>query len=267
MAGLAGPGNDVESNGEWDMPKVALQGSVGFGAQNAEPDVRAVKARLIDLGFDWLKADAAMGPETVRAIQLFQAIKNGFDRVINVKNDGRIDPGGFTHRWLEAVNAPRWVRMPPGSAADGYINDEVADASDNHDFGTDWLADTLRATGARYRDAHLKANPKASLLRINDASMPRGGDTPDHAGHETGLVCDVILPRRDGRAGGIRVGNEAVYDRSAMRAMIVAFLAQPLADRVLLSDPVLEAEKLCRSAAGHDNHAHWEIRPPVRKDD
>jgi hypothetical protein len=49
--------------------------------------------------------------------------------------------------------------------------------------------------------------------------------------------------------------------------MIVAFLAQPLADRVLLSDPVLEAEKLCRSAAGHDNHAHWEIRPPVRKDD
>ena len=37
-------------------------------------------------------------------------------------NVGRIDPGGDTHKWLDAENAPRWMQMPPGSAAGGYHN-------------------------------------------------------------------------------------------------------------------------------------------------
>ncbi|HQU84758.1 MAG TPA: peptidoglycan-binding domain-containing protein [Pyrinomonadaceae bacterium] len=247
------------------MPKVVISKSVGLKGVNDSGDVLKIKKRLIELGFNWLTADDKVGPDTVSAIKLFQGIKNGFDVVVNVKNDGLVNVGGDTHRWLEAKNAPRWIKMPAGSKAEGYVNDEVADTSDNHDFGTNWLAETLRDAGADYRDGFHNANPKAALLRVNDASRPRGGDTPMHAGHETGLVCDIRLPRKDGGVGGITV-SDAAYDRNTMRAIIKAFRKQKLADRVLLNDPVLIGEGLCRSAAGHHNHAHFEIHPPERID-
>ncbi|MDQ3021619.1 MAG: hypothetical protein M3R36_13775 [Bacteroidota bacterium] len=165
--------------------------------------------------------------------------------------------------WLQAKNAPHWVRMPPGSKEEGYFNREVSNLSDNHDFGTDWLADTLTETGAQYKRDYLDANPNATLLTLNDASIPAGGDTPSHAGHETGLVIDVYLPRKDGNSGGITV-DSSDYDRKAMRAIIKAFLAQPLADQVFLNDSVLIKEGLCRFVTGHGNHAHFEIMPPER---
>ncbi|HEX8144158.1 MAG TPA: hypothetical protein VF553_16270 [Pyrinomonadaceae bacterium] len=248
------------------MPAVTIESSVGLGGVNKPNDVITVKKRLIELGFDWLTADDAVGPLFVQTIQLFQAIKNGFDIVAISKNDGVINVGQSTHLWLQAKNAPRWMRMPAGSKKEGFINDEVADTSDNHDFGTNWLAETLTATGARYKDDFLSSNPTASLFRINDTSRPRGGNTPMHVGHESGLVCDIRLPRKDGGAGGIEVGSVA-YHRVAMRAQIKAFRKQPLADRVLLNDSVLIGEGLCRPATGHDNHAHFEIRPPVREMD
>ena len=249
------------------MASVNITASVGLAGTNNEKDAVTVKQRLVDLGFSWLASnvgvDPKVGPETIRAIQLFQAIKNGFDILANLKNDGLIEPNGDTHLWLQAANAPRWIRMPAGSANEGYVNDEVVDTNDNHDFGTSWLADTLRATGLAYRSGFLQDNLGASLMHVNDSSMPRGGNTPDHVGHETGLVCDVFLPRVDGNSGKIVVKSPQ-YDRAAMRAMLKIFLAQPLADRVFLNDPVLVTEGLCRTAAGHDNHAHLEIKPPVR---
>jgi hypothetical protein len=249
------------------MPSVKITASVGLNGINNEKDALAVKERLVELGFSWLesngKVDAKIGPETIRTIQLFQGIKNGFDILASPKNDGLIALNGDTHQWLQAVNAPRWMRMPAGAANDGYVNDEVADTSDDHDFGTSWLADTLRATGLAYKSGFLLEHPGASLMHVNDASMPRGGNTPDHAGHETGLVCDIFLPRVDGKSGKIVVGGPQ-YDRAAMRAMLKFFLAQPLADRALLNDPVLVSEGLCRPATGHDNHAHLEIRPPAK---
>lgn len=245
------------------MPKVKIEKSIGLNGVNKPNDVLLIKTRLIELGFDWLTADSQMGPATVDAIRLFQAIKNGSDTVKTIKSDGLIDVNGDTKRWLEAANAPRWQRMPAGSKAEGYINDEIADTSDNHDFGTNWLADTLRDTGATYREDFLKTNPNASLFRINDASVPRGGDTPDHAGHESGLNCDVKLPHKDGGAGGIKVSNSK-YDREAMRAIIKAFRKQKLAELVYLNDTKLINEGLCRPASGHDDHAHFKIFPPIR---
>jgi hypothetical protein len=47
--------------------------------------------------------------------------------------------------------------------------------------------------------------------------------------------------------------------------MLKAFLAQPLAKRVLLNDSVLAAEGLCDFANGHDDHAHLEVKPPARR--
>lgn len=249
------------------MPALVLQGSVGINGVNLPDDVVAVKTRLIDLGFAWLApVTPTVGPDTVAVIKLFQAIKNGIDVVNNRRNDGLISAERDTHLWLRAANAPRWLQLPPGSREEGFFNSEVADGSDNHDFGTNWLADTITAAGAAYRDSFLAAHATAALLTVNDASRPRGGDTPAHAGHESGLVCDIRLPRKDGGVGGIVV-KSPTYDRDAMRAMLQAFRAQPLADRVFLNDDELAAEGLCRPLAGHDNHAHFEILPPLRVDD
>ena len=242
---------------------VTIGSSVGLNGTNKPDDVLAVKTRLVELGFDFITADTEMGPSTIKAIRLFQAIKGGLTVINPQQLDGRVDVNGETLKWLQAANAPRWMRMPAGSKAEGFVNDNIADVADKHDFGTNWMADTLTATGATYRDEHLAPNPGAALLHINDTSLPEGGDTPAHKEHEAGLQSDIRLPHKDGSVGGIVVGA-ATYDRNAMRAMIKAFLKQNLARRVFLNDTTLISEGLCHHAGGHDNHAHFEIKPPVR---
>ncbi len=245
------------------VPVVSLSG-LGKGGANKAADVSRMKGRLAELGFDWVTAEASGGPLTIKVIQLFQAIKNGFQTLDRPQNDGLVEPGGLTLAWLNAVNAPRWIEMPAGSPAEGYVNFERADSADDHDFGASWLADTLAGAGRAYLSSHLSTHPGAALMRVNDASRPRGGKTPDHATHQTGLCCDLMLPRTDGKAIGIEF-TSLKYDRAAARAMILALLAQPLALRVLFNDPVLVGERLCTEVDGHHNHLHYDIQPPPRQ--
>jgi hypothetical protein len=237
--------------------------SVGLHGVNIAQDVLAVQTRLIALGFTWLEANTVMESITIQTIQLFQAIKNGLNTVRHPRNDGRIDVGGDTLKWLQAVNAPRWQKMPAGSAAAGFINDELAQENDQHDFGVSWLADTLQSAGETYRADFLQTHPHAALIHLNDISLPQGGRTPAHATHQAGLCCDIRLPRTNGSVGGITV-TSAAYDRTAMRAMLSAFRQQILTSRILLNDPPLVSEDLCSTAPGHDDHVHVEIKPPAR---
>lgn len=244
---------------------ITIGNSVGLNGINNPEDVLAVKTRLVELGFDFIKADAEIGPSTIKAIRLFQAIKGGLNVINPQQLDGRVDVNGDTLKWLQAANAPHWMLMPAGSKAEGFVNDNLADLADKHDFGTNWMADTLSATGATYRDEHLTSHPGAALVHVNDTSLPEGGDTPAHAEHEAGLQSDIRLPHKDGSVGGITVFDLGIYDRNAMRAMIRAFLKQNLARRVFLNDTALISEGLCHHAKGHDNHAHFEIKPPPRE--
>ena len=166
-----------------------LTGSVGKGGNNRTDDVRAVKRRLAELGFGFFGVNGRSDPGLSMAIRLFQSIIAGRS---TIGGDGRIDPGFVTNRYLDAINAPRWTTMT--FSGPGFFNYEATDESDQHDFGTSWLAETIRGVGARYDEIYLQANPDAAPLTVNDVSLPTGGDTPDHAGHETGLACDL---RRD----------------------------------------------------------------------
>jgi hypothetical protein len=255
----------VRHTREEDMPPISIQAAVGKGAKNEPADVLVVKQELVRLGFDWLSADGVMGPTTIKAIQLFQAIINGWHVVRGSGVDGRIDPNGQTLRWLNARNAPRWMPMPAGGDGFGFVNDELLDKSDSHDFGTSWLAVSIEGAARDYRDGHLAANPGAARIHLNDVSVPRGGDTPDHATHETGTSCDIKLPRKDGAAGGIKF-RSSLYDRAAARAILIALQAQPLAERVFFNDRKLIDEGLCRESYGHDDHIHFDVRPPNRED-
>ena len=243
---------------------IALSGSVGAGGTNNAEDVKKVQQRLNDLGFTFVgTVDGLVGAKTIGAIKLLQSIKSGSQEV---GGDGRVDVAGDTHKWLEATNAPHWLKMP--SSGDGFVNIEVQDPNDLHDFGTDWLADMIEAAGAKYKTSHLDSHT-ASSITVNDAALPEGGDSPDHAGHETGLSCDLRLPKKNtagASPAGLTVASSD-YDREAARAILKAYRAQPLSnhDRIFLNDQTLIDEGLCKHSAGHDNHIHVEVKPPARE--
>ena len=242
---------------------IKLTKSVGVGVVNNNKDeVKAVKQRLRDLGYNWVgnPDSITIDTGTVKAIKLFQSIIAGRS---TVAGDGRIDVGGPTHRWLQAEKAPRWVAMPPSDRSIGFVNFERDQTNDEHDFGTDWLRNTILEIAKDYQASYRSANPNAAPFAINDISLPHGGNTPDHAGHETGLMCDVFLPRKDGKFGGIHWWDES-YDRSAARSLLKSMHKHKLVRAVFFNDPQLIQEKLCTWMPGHDHHIHFEINPPVR---
>lgn len=235
-----------------------LNGSVGQDGKNQPHDVLAIKNRLADLGFP-VTRDSIVNSETIDLIKLFQSIIKGETTIVG---DGRIDLNGPTLKFLQAANAPQWLEMPKGSASEGFINHDERQG-DNHDFGTNWMVSTIQAAAQIYLTAYLSSHPTAALIQTNDLSKPKGGVTPVHATHQTGLSCDLRLPRKDGQAGGITF-RDAQFDRDAMRAMLKAIHDQDKYKirRIFFNDPSLIAEGLCKYAPGHDNHVHIDIISP-----
>lgn len=241
---------------------IKLSGSVGSGGVNKDADVKAVKKRLHELGYTWVgdPSNKTITTGTIQAIKLFQSIIAGRS---TLAGDGRIDIGGFTHGWLQAANAPVWKTMPASDLSIGFHNHELEQTGDNHDFGTHWLFDVILAIAKDYNNSRRKSDSTIAPFVINDVSMPHGGNTPDHAGHETGLMCDVFLPRKDGKFGGIDFTSTS-YDRNATRALLKSMRKQKLVRAVFFNDPPLIWEGLCSHASGHHHHIHFEINPPVR---
>ena len=179
-----------------------------------------------------------------------------------ITGDGRVDVNGKTHRFLQAANAPRWQEMPLGSSIQGFINFDHLQP-DNHDFGSHWLIETIQAAGELYVANYRNSHPDAALISTNNLSVPRGGDSPFHATHESGLSCDIVLPRKNGSSGGITIDSGS-YDRDAMEAMLRAIRGQSQYQikQIFFNDFSLVAKGLCQSLAGHHNHAHIDIIPP-----
>lgn len=242
---------------------IRLSRSVGVGGSNEKKDVKTVIQRLRELGYTWA---GSPGSDTKTrgldsAIKLFQSITRGTE---TLTGDGRVDVGNFTHKWLGAANAPMWVLMPKDNPAISFKNGELAQTGDNHDFGTHWLAQVILDIAKDYHSTFRSSNPGAAPFAINDVSIPHGGDTPHHLGHETGLMCDVFLPRKDGDFGGTDIFTKATYDQKATRALLLSIRRQKLVNKkaVFFNDTDLIREGLCRHAKGHHHHIHFSISPP-----
>ncbi len=239
--------------------RLSLSASVGAGGSNRASDVKLVRDRFVALGYTFIRSNSIN--DLIYAIRLFQSVISGST---SVRGDGRIDVNGTTQRFLEAANAPRWMQMPGRGV--GFYNYEVLDQpNDSHDYGIDWISNVIRAAGIHYELAYRKGNNNIAPIAVNDVSLPRGGDTPDHAGHESGNAGDIILPRRGGRFGFIK-WTSSDYDRNATEAILRALRAQPWVDKNTLyfNDPTLISKGLCRRAGGHDDHIHFEINVPAR---
>jgi hypothetical protein len=240
-----------------------LTGSVGRGGDNFTSDAQIVKNRLVDLGFSWIGRNSKIDRETIRTIELFQAIISGNTIVSGV--DGIIDVNGSTHKFLEAANAPQWQEMPSDSSKQGFINFDNLQG-DVHDFGTHWIIETIQEAANIYLSDFKASNPNAALITTNNLSIIRGGDSPIHATHETGLSCDILLPRKDGTFGGITF-RDSKYDQDAMEAMLRSIKKQDKygIKQIFFNDFTLVAKGLCQNlhdGGVHDNHAHIDILPP-----
>ncbi|GEM_PF-5557809 len=235
---------------------LSLSGSVGDAGKNRSEDVLTVKTKLADLGFP-VNRDSVVNLETISIIRLFQSIIQG---AVIITGDGRVDVDGPTHKFLQAKNAPQWTEMPKGSAAEGFINhDERQD--DNHDYGTNWMIETIQAAAQIYLSDYLATHPGAAVIQTNNLSKRGGGVAPPHRTHQTGLSCDIRVPRTDGEAGTTISSSD--YDQDAMRAMLTAIRAQSKykIKRIFFNDLALISEGLCLHIPGHDNHAHIDISP------
>jgi hypothetical protein len=243
---------------------LSLSGSVGRGGDNNPPDVLAVKNRLADLGFSWIGRNANVDGETIRTIELFQSIISG--RTIVGGVDGVIDVNGATHKSLQSADAPRWQEMPNGSSAKGFVNHDNQQG-DVHDFGTHWMVETIQEAAKIYLSNFRNTHPNAALIATNNLSVARGGNTSIHQTHETGLSCDILLPRKNGTFGGITF-RDSVYDGDAMEAMLRAIKqnGKYRVKQIFFNDFTLAAKGLCQNlndGGVHDNHAHIDIVPPL----
>lgn len=239
--------------------KLALGASVGSRGANRASDVKLVRERLVALGYDFAQGSSINN--LIRGIQLFQSAISGST---TIRGDGRVDVGGRTQRFLEAANAPQWMRMPGQGV--GFYNVEVLDQpGDSHDYGIDWISNVIRAAGIHYELSYRKNRSNIAPMAINDVSLPQGGKTRDHRGHQSGNAGDVVLPRIGGKFGGTE-WSHSNYDRAATEAILKALRAQPWVNKAKLyfNDPVLRNKRLCQYLDGHNNHIHFEINVPAQ---
>ncbi len=220
----------------------------------------------------------------ISIIKLFQSITRGHRRVYGTSRDdckaggvdGRIDKGGNTESWLWANNAPRWIQLGSDNNS-GYSNsDSIAnnDYQYEHDWGTHYLGDFIKEAGQRFvqifwdtlsHDAQMEFTSRYPMINTNDASWASGGNTNEHASHETGLDVDIRLLRDNGSIGEVEWNDPSTnYNRQAARKIIEALRDTPGSQKVLFNDVALinEFPGFVFASADHDDHIHLNICPP-----
>ena len=121
------------------------------------------------------------------------------------------------------------AQVPGLTRAASYPTDNILTAQQVHGAmlieasDTEMKARAITVGGVRYSDEHLSSHPQASVIVVNDISLPHGQNTVDHNGHETGLMSDLRLPRKDGGSGGTTWQDTSEYDQASTRAMLEAF--------------------------------------------
>jgi len=281
--GLATP--QIEFTPQTESIQIELSGSVGKGGDNNSNDVMSVQQRLKDLGFNIPTVNGTSDATLVDQIKLFQSIVNQVSKKLSSSNDGRINVDMTTHKWLQAANAPSWIRIQDLSGP-GWINEnqDTTREIEYHGFSTNWLKESFDLIGQHFVDN--RTSSMIEKIEINDCSPEHGGDTPDHKGHETGLQVDIRTPRKNKTCGGIEIyvgitnkncseetgranytQTHSDYDRDANRQILKSIRAV-MGQRIhglYLNDFVLIDEGLCTYCKGHYDHIHLTIKPPDRE--
>ncbi len=127
-----------------------------------------------------------------------------FNRAVADENPGSCGPGEGSEpdnsnlpredfapeaqQYLSSANPPEWKRL--GEKGPGWLNLNRSQEGDEFEWGTSWALELIDAAGL------LGGSPE--VLRIDDLSLPQGGDSCRHLEHEAGRDIDVDTPSEDG---------------------------------------------------------------------
>jgi murein endopeptidase len=201
----------------------AFKREIGPTSINDYYDIFCVQDRLSELGFKGRYVQLAVGPvvppedddelfdlveanqqrarripqplnvnglwteDTKSAIQTFQTVLSGANGVHDTQT-ATISPGSNAIKWLNATNAPRWSKLP--ATGTGWAS---VDNGQNHDWGSQWMQAIINTAGTTISNDALVQGFEApyKVIQINDLSVPCGGVTAAHHGHQSGLNLDV----------------------------------------------------------------------------
>ncbi|MEA2735421.1 MAG: hypothetical protein QOE14_1872 [Humisphaera sp.] len=246
---------------------ITLSGSVGSGGTNNPSDVRQVQQRLRDLNFRaqggaLLVVDGAVGPATISCIKLYQAAIDAEGDGDPDLKDGRVDPGGFTHAWLNATNSPRWVKLLDPDGAGGQF-DIYRGTAQEEVWGTNWSVDMIKEACAA----------SAGTEIITAISTIDGfGSAAWHSTHQAGMDVDVNIDAA-GRvvgSGALTVGEQRVIDdmKAFRNAAPPAFITNIWVgyQRIVNGFNSQTGTSLAHLDSGnvHDTHFHVDIKPATR---
>jgi len=223
-----------------------LSASVGWQGKNRRSDINLLKDLLGKAGF----AFAAKGSfyDLMDGLLLVDAIVN---QRFELAPDLTIDRSHQTFKILSKLGGPFWMQCQPHTYGAAVFRPPA-----NLDHTTGWLLSAMENAGVSY-EKYRDKNPTSSRMVVTAMSPPRGGAAVSHGRHSTGLACDLLPPRKDGRDTGATKLSE--YDQAATRAQMIALRKHDVS-RIVFNDADLVAEGLCENTAeGLSPEIHVEI--------
>ena len=129
------------------------------------------------------------------------------------------------------------------------------------------MNDAIQKTGMAYKVKAMRVNNPPPLW-IRDMSSAKGGPTPGHKSHQTGIDIDMrlpLLPPKTAQWDKLAGHNYTkLFHFDAAVAQLEAIKLMMNAQYVFFNDPRLIKKNLCTRQKNHGNHYHIRIKPPMR---
>lgn len=256
--------DDFEWAGEWDGEREAEW--QGEADRSSREYIRWVQASLNRILGTRLATDGINGPLTRSAVRSFQSRRGlAVDGVVGpVTEAALIAAGAGRPPGVGTAPVPRGGQAYPAVnvelplAGRGFYSYDRTSAVNGqpHQFGRRETIDAIRAIGAAWARAH----PNGPRIGVGHISLRGGGDTPSHAGHETGLEVDLRPVRGDGREAAVTIYDPS-YSRALTQELVNAIRANGVLPvrRILFNDTAIPGVV---EVPNHHHHLHVDFAEP-----
>ena len=264
LATVDGPGESSEFEFEFD--EFEWESELN---RNSREYVVWVQASLNRILGQRLTTDGIVGPLTRSAIRSFQAQKGlAVDGIVGPVTEvaliaagaGRPPGAGTAPAPGTSLPYPNVNRELPPSGPGFYSYMRTAGDGRSHQYGRAETIQAIQAIAAAWHRAH----PQGPQIGIGHISLRGGGDTPDHAQHETGLEVDIRPVRNDGQHAGVTISDPR-YSRALTQKLVDLIHANRVLSvyKILFNDSSVSNVS---PASGHDNHLHvWFAEPSAAR--
>jgi peptidoglycan hydrolase-like protein with peptidoglycan-binding domain len=203
-----------------------------------------------------LAVDGIIGPMTRSATRTFQQRSRlAVDGIVGPRTEAALIAAGAS-RPPGSATSPSTSPGPasavnvelPLSGLGFYSYDRTSAVNGQpHQFGRRDTIDAIKAIGAAWHKEH----PSGPRIGVGHISLKGGGDTPSHAGHETGLEVDLRPVRSDGAEAPVTI-HDSKYSHDLTKQLVEIIRA----NRILPVSLILFNDTKISGVREEDNHHH-----------